>query len=204
MNQPPGPGAAGPVAPVPLSHVRQGADIGTRTFAFLVDVVLLIVIWFVVGAAIVTTLGNILGRLGFIIDVQFYIQSPPTVCTLLPFLLLALVYFPLFEAMAAGTPGKWLFGLRVLSLEGGPPTPREAIIRSLYRFIDAVAAYAVMKPPLYQRLGDKATGTTVATLEHAQAGVPARWPQIALPAAAYLVLTALIRLSVMMPFLRVR
>ena len=205
MNKPPVQTPPGPQAYEPLSHVRRGVAFETRAVTFAVDAGLILIIWFVAGEAVVATLGNILGRLGFLVDVQFYIsQAPPAVCALPAVLLLGLAYFPLFEAMAAGSPGKWFFMLRVLSLEGGPPTPRQAAVRSLYRFIDAVAAYSVMKPPLYQRLGDGAAGTAVTTLDYALAGVPTRWWQLVLPAVIFFVLASLLRLFVIAPFIRLR
>jgi len=200
-----GRGASGPLVGETLSHVRVGAAFGVRAFAFLIDAVCILLLWLAAGSAVVATLGNTLGRLGFMIGVQFYISRPPSAfCTTPAIVLVALVYFALFEAMASGTPGKWLFGLRVLSLEGSPPTAREAAVRSLCRFVDVVAAYAVMKPPLHQRLGDRITGTVVSTLDYALAEVPTRGWQLALPAVVFFVLTFLARLILVVPFLGLR
>jgi uncharacterized RDD family membrane protein YckC len=200
-----GPGAAGIPPGELLSHVRAGAAFGVRAFAFLVDAAGIFLLWLAAGSAVVATLGNLLGRIGFMVDVQFVIRrAPPSVCTIPAFVLMALVYFALFEAVASGTPAKWLFGLRVLSLEGAPPTGREAAMRSLFRLIDAFAAFVVMKPPLHQRLGDRFAGTVVATLDYAQAEVPTRWWQLALPALVFFVLTWLVRLAIVIPFLGIR
>jgi uncharacterized RDD family membrane protein YckC len=200
-----GRGAAGIPPGELLSHVRVGAAFGVRAFAFLVDAACLFLLWLAAGSSVVATLGNLLGRIGFMVGVQFVIRrAPPSVCTLPAFVLMALVYFALFEAVASGTPAKWLFGLRVLSLEGAPPTVREAAVRSVFRLVDGFAAFAVMKPPLHQRLGDRFAGTVVTTLDYALAEVPTRWWRLALPALVFFVLTWHVRLAIVVPFLGIR
>ncbi len=200
-----GPGAAGIPPGELLSHVRAGAAFGVRAFAFLVDAACVFLFWLAAGSAVVATLGNLLGRIGFMVDVQFVIRgAPPLFCTVPAFVLMALVYFALFEAIASGTPAKWLFGLRVLTLEGVPPTGREAAMRSLFRPIDAFVAVALMKPPLHQRLGDRFAGTVVTTLDYAQGDVPTRGWQLALPVVVFFVLTWLVRLVIVIPFLGIR
>jgi uncharacterized RDD family membrane protein YckC len=205
MSWPPGKVTPEPQVPEARTFVRRGIAFETRAVAFVVDAALILLLWFLAGRAVDAVLGNTLGRLGFLVHVQFYIsQAPPAICALPGLLLLALAYFPLFEATAAGTPGKWIFMLRVLSLNGGVPKPRDAAVRSLFRVVDAAAAYSVMKPPLYQRLGDKAAGTTVATLDYAASGVPTQWWYLAVPAVLFFVTTGFLRFLVVAPFLRVR
>jgi uncharacterized RDD family membrane protein YckC len=205
MSWPPGKVTPEPQIPEARTHVKRGIAFETRAVAFVVDAAIILLLWFLAGRAVDVVLGNTLGRLGFLAHVQFYIsQAPPAVCALPGFVLLALAYFPLFEATAAGTPGKWVFMLRVLSLNGGRPTPREAVVRSLFRVVDAAAAYSVMKPPLYQRLGDRAAGTTVTTLDYAVADIPTQWWHMVVPAVLFFVAASFLRLVVVAPFLRVR
>ncbi len=205
MNWPPGQVVPEPEVEEPALHVRRGATFETRAVPFAADVALVLIAWWLAGQAVVITLGNVLGRLGFMVGVQFYISQPPPVVCALPLLLVAgLAYFPLFETMAAGSPGKWLFMLRVLSLDGKPPKPREAIVRSIYRVVDSVAAYSAMKPPLYQRLGDQAAGTTVAALDYVPADSPIHGWQLILPAVLFFVLASFLRLFMVLPFLRLR
>ncbi|QDT15597.1 RDD family protein [Alienimonas californiensis] len=107
------------------------------------------------------------------------------------FLLLAFVsewgYFTAFEAFNGGrTPGKALFGLRVVRTDGGPVTFWPALVRNLLRFADALPLMFTAPPhvmpsllwppplPLYglgalcctlsprgQRIGDLFAGTVV-------------------------------------------
>jgi hypothetical protein len=78
-------------------------------------------------------------------------------------------YFGLFEALWNGqTPGKRLMGLRVVSIEGQPITPFQAIMRNILRVVDAqpvgfylVGGIASMLNDRFQRLGDMPSGTMV-------------------------------------------
>lgn len=90
-------------------------------------------------------------------------------------------YFGLFETFWNGqTPGKWLFGLRVLTVEGQPINAMQAILRNVLRSLDAMPilgaaeigipfymlGLAVMSANnRYQRLGDLACGTIVVVEE---------------------------------------
>jgi uncharacterized RDD family membrane protein YckC len=90
-------------------------------------------------------------------------------------------YGGLFEALWNGqTPGKRLLGIRVVSVEGQPITPFQAILRNILREVDAqpmwfipvgpmlipvwlyqVGLLAAMLNDRFQRLGDLAAGTMV-------------------------------------------
>src|SRR5581483_6764373 len=63
------------------------------------------------------------------------------------------------------TLGKWIFGLRVASLDGKPPTRGQFLTRNLLRVVDAglyfLPALLVPFSPLRQRPGDTAAGTVV-------------------------------------------
>jgi uncharacterized RDD family membrane protein YckC len=83
--------------------------------------------------------------------------------------LLSWFYFGLFEALWNGqTPGKRLVGLRVVSIEGQPITPFQAILRNILRVVDAqpgglylVGLVAAALNDRFQRLGDLPAGTMV-------------------------------------------
>ena len=68
-----------------------------------------------------------------------------------------------FEAMLGASPGKMIFGLRVVRSDGGPPGPGAIILRNLLRPLDVPLGGLGMAllNPLSQRLGDIAAGTTV-------------------------------------------
>jgi uncharacterized RDD family membrane protein YckC len=87
-------------------------------------------------------------------------------------LMLWFAYFVLFEGFFSGTPGKEVFGLRVVTLDGHPIGMRRAIGRNLLRIIDWLPAFylagalAVRLSDLHQRIGDKAAGTIVVVARH--------------------------------------
>jgi len=92
---------------------------------------------------------------------------------LLIFLLIVFQFFlqwfygTLFEAYWNGqTPGKWLWGLRVISVDGRPINLSQAIVRNLLRSADLfptgiVGMISMSVTQRFQRLGDLAAGTMV-------------------------------------------
>jgi uncharacterized RDD family membrane protein YckC len=99
---------------------------------------------------------------------------------------LAWFYGGLFEALWNGqTPGKRLMSIRVVSVEGQPITPFQAILRNILREVDALPVFGIpfigpLEIPLFlyqlglviavlndrfQRLGDLASGTMVVVEE---------------------------------------
>jgi len=86
-------------------------------------------------------------------------------------------YGGLFETFWNGqTPGKRMFGLRVISVDGRPISAMQAILRNVLRAVDQQPAFAFPGLPVYsfqlglfvaacnrrfQRLGDLAAGTIV-------------------------------------------
>ena len=82
-------------------------------------------------------------------------------------LLLVIAAFSLLEANGGQTPGKRLLGLEVRSLDGTPCDGRAAVIRTLFRFLDAfpgiylLGGLAIVGTKRRQRLGDQAAGTSV-------------------------------------------
>ena len=98
---------------------------------------------------------------------------------LIAWFVLSWFYGGLFEALWNGqTPGKRLFGLRVLSIDGRPINAMQAILRNILRDVDAwpvafgyggpvtiplymVGLLTMAANDRYQRLGDLACGTMV-------------------------------------------
>jgi uncharacterized RDD family membrane protein YckC len=102
---------------------------------------------------------------------------PSALIALVPVLLLSALfvvqfgYFLFFELITGGqTPGKQLFGLRVIKESGYPLSPLDSIIRNLVRIIDFFPfAYGVGIIVMFlndraRRLGDFAAGTLVVKL----------------------------------------
>lgn len=87
--------------------------------------------------------------------------------------LLYLVYFLICEAVLSTTPGKALYGLRVLQLDGERCTWRCAFIRTATRLLEVnpmlfgglPAGIAVISTRRHQRIGDIFAGTVV-TSQH--------------------------------------
>jgi uncharacterized RDD family membrane protein YckC len=77
------------------------------------------------------------------------------------------LYFVLFEAMRGATPGKRVFGLRVVTTSGRPIGWGAAILRNLLRVADVLPAWYLLGGVVmtastrFQRLGDWVAGTLV-------------------------------------------
>jgi uncharacterized RDD family membrane protein YckC len=78
-----------------------------------------------------------------------------------------LAYYTLFEGLLGFTPGKLLFGLRILKYDASKrPGLVRAFIRSAARLVDGISFYLVgctlaLSSPQRQRLGDRLAGTLV-------------------------------------------
>jgi uncharacterized RDD family membrane protein YckC len=76
-------------------------------------------------------------------------------------------YFIVLEAVAGGTLGKLIIGIRVYTVDGQPISWGASIIRNILRIIDGlffylVGAILVWTSDRKQRLGDRAAKTVVA------------------------------------------
>lgn len=138
-----------------VSLTLEPAGLGDRLLAYLIDML--------VQIAYVITLAVAFGLLGSLLDITF----PGAVYVGLIGVPL-LVYFPVFEiALDGQTPGKKARSIRVVRLDGQPPSARDYLIRWALGFVDftlssgAVAVAAIALSDRSQRLGDMAAGTTV-------------------------------------------
>jgi uncharacterized RDD family membrane protein YckC len=83
-------------------------------------------------------------------------------------LIMAMAYFIVMEAMIGATLGKLLVGLRVVALGTGEPIDWQAsTVRNVLRLIDGLFFYLVGAIVIWlsakkQRLGDRVAGTVVA------------------------------------------
>jgi len=161
------------VTPENIAFQYRVAGPFRRLPAFLIDLAIR------VGLAIVGMIAAMLifGAAG-VIGVGFGIG-------LLIWFAMAWFYGGLFEALWNGqTPGKRLMGIRVVSVEGQPITPFQAILRNILREVDAqpmwfipigpftipvwlyqVGLLAALLNDRFQRLGDLAAGTMVVVEE---------------------------------------
>lgn len=150
---------AGIVTPEAVRLEFEGAGLGSRVLALLLDVliqtvILLGAIFF--GAALAGAFGSALPD-----------WVPVVAVTLLGF---AVVWgYPVgCETLTRGrTPGKAALGLRVVTREGAPIRFRHAAIRGTLSLVDylasagAVAVIAILVTKRQQRLGDLVAGTVV-------------------------------------------
>lgn len=134
------------------------AGLGTRLGAALVDIVIqgfvllaLVLALTLAGAAVSDDIGVFLLGAGSLIIVT-----------------VLLGYSIVFEALNNGrTPGKSIFGIRVVSVDGSPLTLGAVAIRTLMRLIDflpgayALGAISIVATQRNQRLGDIAARTVV-------------------------------------------
>jgi uncharacterized RDD family membrane protein YckC len=84
---------------------------------------------------------------------------------LLVFFSLVHLYFIYYHLNRGATPGKHLFGLKVISLDGRPLSRRQCILRECLIYIDVGFLFpgliSILATPRNQRLGDLAAGTMV-------------------------------------------
>ena len=144
--------SAAPTAP-PLG------SLGARFAAHLIDLVFL-------GLAFWLT-GNVYGALfGGLTPSGFNLTGLPALVIVGVACLVFLLYLIAFEGLVGATPGKFLLGLRVRTVEGAPCKFFQAAVRNILRIVDAIAVYLValivaLISKKKQRLGDFAARTIV-------------------------------------------
>src|SRR3989441_1293694 len=143
------------------------ARLGDRLLAVILDTLLLVGVFAVVGmwAAI---------RWGGLTAHGFSIQGNAALVAISGTLVVAFLYYWFLEAVAGATLGKAIVGIRVRSKDGGRCSFAAALIRNLARIIDGIAVYLVgfliaVFSKLRQRLGDHLAKTVV--LETSGGGV---------------------------------
>jgi uncharacterized RDD family membrane protein YckC len=83
------------------------------------------------------------------------------------FLFVMFFYFVILEGIAGTTFGKWITGLRVVTLDGGKPGLIKGFIRNILRIVDGLPTLNLLGVFLIQtsdekaRFGDRAAGTRV-------------------------------------------
>jgi uncharacterized RDD family membrane protein YckC len=146
------PSSAAPEMPLGDSNV-----VGLRIVAALIDFIPLIVLFLVMAA----TLGEF-GNTGPNSNFEVRLENEQ----FLLYALIAYLYYVIFEAATAATPGKMLMGLTVVKVNGEPYTVGAVLLRNILRLIDGLFFYVVAIVCMAvtakrQRLGDLAAGTLV-------------------------------------------
>jgi uncharacterized RDD family membrane protein YckC len=129
--------------------------LGRRIVAGLIDVVALLVLYFVFGA--------LFGDSSFTgSSFEVRLNGLP----LLIFFVVILTYYFGLEAKYARTPGKMIMGLKVVALHGEYSLGK-VVIRNLLRLVDVlpfmylVGIICAAVTPKHQRIGDMAAGTII-------------------------------------------
>ncbi len=153
--------ATGAALPLPSPF----GSIGARTLAHLLDIILFLVpAYFLVG--------NGYGALfGGLTESGFDLHGVPALIAIGVTVLAFGFYLLLFEGLVGATPGKFLLGLRVNRVAGGPPSFAQALVRNLLRIVDAFAVYLLglivaLISKKRQRVGDLAAQTIVVKEAH--------------------------------------
>lgn len=156
---------------VPLSQYRtilkcdiftQGlrvAGLGDRLLAQLLDGVLVMVLFFVIGMAIAVQSGALTAD-------GFSLSGKPALLAMGLLVIMTFLYFMLSEGLTGRTIGKALVGIEVRRTDGSHNALKASVIRNILRLVDIIALYLVgflvaVLSKYRQRLGDHAAGTIV-------------------------------------------
>lgn len=152
-------------------NIRFGydiADIGSRFLAILIDSLIQGTIYVILFFSMVV-LANQLTAL----DIPRPVNDAMAIGVVVVLFIIQFGYFMFFEIIMDGqTPGKRLFGLRVIKDNGYPLAPLDSVIRNLIRIIDFFPfAYGVGLVTMFlnaraKRLGDFAASTLVVKQRH--------------------------------------
>ena len=130
----------------------NGAGVGVRAIASIVDMIVLGIVGYVVAL-----------ETGGMTDDGFQLSGGPFFLVML----IWLVYYVVLEALWGGTIGKMLTGLTVVrAVDGAKISWSESTIRNVMRIIDGILGYlvgaiAIWTSERHQRFGDRVAGTLV-------------------------------------------
>ncbi len=150
---------------VPAPVALPLGSLGARLAAHLIDV-----FFFLIPAFVLT--GNTHGAFfGGLTETGFNVKGLPAVVVIGATLLLFFVYLFLLEGLAGATPGKFILGLSVKTVDGAPCGVGRALVRNILRVVDAIGVYLValisaLVTKKKQRVGDLAAHTVVVKEAH--------------------------------------
>lgn len=135
------------------------ASLGDRLIAQLVDGLVALGVFFVVGMTLAP-------RFGGVTETGFSLSGWPALLVMGICMVLLLAYFILAEALLGATLGKLAAGIRVETPAGGRISLRASVIRNVVRIVDGIGVYlvaviTVLVTKRNQRLGDLAADTVV-------------------------------------------
>jgi uncharacterized RDD family membrane protein YckC len=137
------------------------AGIGSRFAAFIIDSLIQLFVFFAAALGLYIAGFDYSGLIA-----ELGIQVAIFATTIL--ILFHLLYFPIFEfAMKGQSPGKKLFGIRVIRQSGEPEGIFDSVLRNFLRivyiipFLYLLDAFFVILTKNYKRIGDFAANTIV-------------------------------------------
>ena len=158
-----GPGRAEQADPLhspAVSADHDYAGIGRRVLAHLVDAIVVLIIYLVIGY-------QVAARTGGLTDGGFDMEGGPALVAIGLTFLASMIYFAVMESSRSGkTFGKRLAGIRVANADGGKAKFGQALTRNILRLIDGLVFYIVgiiliWRSDRNQRLGDRVAHTIV-------------------------------------------
>lgn len=152
-------------------NIRFGydvADIGSRFLAIFIDSLIQGALYVILFFALIILVNQLT-----VLDLPRPVNDALGIGVVVVLFLIQFGYFMFFEIILNGqTPGKRLFGLRVIKDNGYPLAPLDSVIRNLVRIIDFFPfAYGVGLVTMFmnaraKRLGDFAASTLVVKMRH--------------------------------------
>lgn len=176
MSTPPAPTDQTPADVASEAPPVEGKKFGIRVAAYVIDTLVAIVANWLVSFVTGAFFGLILVLAG---RTAPFPEAVPFGLSFLFGLIQWLVYFVVFEWLFGASPGKAILSMRVVMQTGDGCTLGAALARGLLRYVDGlffgIVAYARMKPPLYQRIGDHAAKTIVVAVDDPVIREPRSW-----------------------------
>jgi len=143
----------------------EGKRFLIRALAFIIDIMVVNGLTLISGFVGYVIIGILMIFVSYILGIELYFVEEENILQLIYSLIISILYFGLFEGVYGATFGKLILRMRVISSNGDPCSLLQAFDRSILRIIDGfffgLVAYINMKPPVFQRLGDKRAGTLV-------------------------------------------
>lgn len=148
------------------------AGLGSRSYAFIIDWhlrLLLAIAWFL--AVVLLLGGSFDGKFA-----EFLVNRSASLWMIyIPALSIYFLYHPVLEVLMHGrTPGKRMAGIRILSAQGRTPEFSALVIRNVFRLVDSLPVFymlglgVAMLTGRQVRVGDLAAGTLLVYEDKAQ------------------------------------
>jgi uncharacterized RDD family membrane protein YckC len=159
LGQSPNAGTAPPANPAPGEMDYHLARLGDRLLATILDTLLLVAMFAVIGMWSAVRWGGLTPN-------GFSIAGKAALITFSLVGVAGFLYYWILEGVAGATLGKAIIGIQVRRKDGGRCSFAAALLRNVLRIVDGIAVYLVglliaAFSKLRQRLGDHVAGTVV-------------------------------------------